>query len=498
MKPRAYIAIDLKSFYASVECVERGLDPLTTNLVVADKERTNKTICLAVTPSLKAYGIHGRPRLFEVVRKVAEINRERRRKAPHGQFAGESTDSAVLAASPQLSLGYLTATPHMALYIAYSARIYKIYLNYIAPEDIHVYSIDEVFLDATNYLRLYGQNAHDLTMTIVRNILAETGITATAGIGTNLYLAKVAMDIVAKKKPADKNGVRIAELDERSYRRELWEHEPLTDFWRIGNGYARRLAAYGIRTMGEIAFRSTVNEDFFYRLFGVNAELLIDHAWGWESSTIAEIKAYMPFSRSLSSGQTLHSAYTAVKARLVLHEMIDQLALDLVRKGLATNRLVLTVGYEALSLTCQDVPYQGEIVLDHYGRRIPKHAHGTRSLKAYTNSSRQLAEAALELYDSIIDERLLVRRIMVAACRVLAETEYRTTRKNRQCSLLSFSAEKARGKQRRQGKEKEKRRQLTLLSIQKKYGKNAILKGMNLEEGATAVARNGQIGGHKA
>lgn len=495
MRPRACIAIDLKSFYASVECVERGLDPLTTNLVVADRERTEKTICLAVTPSLKAYGIPGRPRLFEVIRKVAEINRERKRKAPRGRFEGESTNGAVLAVSPQLSLGYLTATPRMALYIAYSARIYKIYLNYLAPEDIHVYSIDEVFIDATNYLKLYGQSPRELTMAIIQNVLAETGITATAGIGANLYLAKVAMDIVAKKKPADKDGARIAELDERSYRQQLWEHEPLTDFWRIGSGYARRLAAYGINTMGEIAFRSMVNADFFYRLFGVNAELLIDHAWGQESCTMADIKSYAPCSRSLSSGQVLPSAYTVPKARLVLHEMIDQLALDLVTKALVTNQLVLTVGYDVSSLTCQDIPYRGAVVLDHYGRRIPKHAHGTRSLKEYTNSAQKLAAAALELYDGIIHERLFVRRITLAACHVLAEAECRP-KKTRQGRLLLYGTKRAETQKQRDLKEK--KRQLTLVSIRKKYGTNAVLKGMNFEEGSTAVARNGQIGGHRA
>lgn len=503
MGSRSYIAIDLKSFYASVECVKRGLDPMTTNLVVADCSRTNKTICLAVSPSLKAYGISGRPRLFEVEQRVREVNCLRQQQAPGRQFSGASFDDVLLKNNPSLALDYITAPPRMAHYITYSTRIYQVYLKYIAPEDIHVYSIDEVFMDVSNYLRTYAMTPRQLAMKIILDVLDTTGITATAGIGTNLYLAKVAMDIEAKHMPADANGVRIAELDETSYRRSLWAHRPLTDFWRVGRGYAKKLERHGLYNMGDIArcslggARDYHNEALLYRLFGVNAELLIDHAWGWEPCTMADIKSYRPGFNSLGSGQVLHCPYTAQKAKLVLREMADQLVLDLVEKGLVTDQVVLTIGYDRESLSRSG--YTGVVTTDHYGRKVPKHAHGSKSLGKYTSSTRAILQAVSELYDRIVDSNLLVRRLNIVANHVVREDLLAVDMQEEQLDLFTdYTAQARQRSEEATAQEREKRKQQAVLSIRKKFGKNAILKGMNLEDGATGKARNGQIGGHKA
>ena len=501
---KTYLAIDLKSFYASVECSERGLDPLSTMLVVADLSRTEKTICLAVTPALKAYGVAGRARLYEVVEKVKEINARRLRLAPGHRFTGSSCDAKELARDPSLSLDYITAPPRMSYYMQYSAGIYDIYLRYIAPEDIHVYSVDEVFMDVTDYLRTYRIPARELAIRMIREVLRATGITATCGIGTNLYLAKIAMDIVAKKAPADPDGVRIAELDETGYRRLLWAHRPLTDFWRIGRGYARKLEAHGLYTMGDIARCSLggendfYNEALLYRLFGVNAELLIDHAWGWEPCTMADIKGYRPRSNSLSSGQVLSVPYDFAKAKLVMREMTDLLVLDLVKKGLKTDQMVLTVGYDRANLDDPErsAAYDGEVTLDYYGRLIPKHAHGTVRLGRMTSSSREITEAVMDLYDRITDPKLLVRRLNVTACSVTPEPEAELPDCGGQMDLFSdFAPAEGTG---HRDPDRERRRQEAVLAIQERYGKNAVLKGMNLEEGATARDRNRQIGGHRA
>ena len=472
---------------------------MTTNLVVADESRTQKTICLAVSPSLKSYGIPGRARLFEVVQKVKEANEQRRRKAPNRIFTSESYDKSVLQTRADTAIAYLVATPRMALYIEHSALIYSVYLKYIAPEDIHVYSIDEVFIDATSYLGLYKQTAHELAMTIIRDVLKTTGITATAGIGNNLYLCKVAMDIVAKKIPLDRDGVRIAELDEMSYRRLLWEHRPLTDFWRVGKGYAKKLEAYGLRTMGDIARCSLHCEDLLYRLFGVNAELLIDHAWGWEPCTIADIKAYKPASNSICSGQVLHDAYEFEKARLVVQEMADSLALDLLDKRLVTNQIVLTVGYDISNLTDTEKhrEYCGEIITDRYGRMVPKHAHGTLNLKRYTSSVSLLNAATIELFERIVNKNLLVRRLTLSANNVVEEERTREPARMEQLSLLASISSQEKNEE-LVVLQREKRRQQAVLDIRNRYGKNAILKGMSFQDGATAMERNRQIGGHKA
>ena len=497
MKTRSYIAIDLKSFYASVECIERGLDPMKTNLIVADQSRTEKTIGLAVSPSLKSFGIAGRARLFEAIQRIREVNLERRRKAK--RQVGKSSNIDEINKNPYLAVDFIIAPPQMAKYIKYSTKIYNIYLKYFAKEDIHVYSIDEVFIDATNYLKTYKLSAHDLAMKIILDVLKETKITATAGIGTNLYLAKVAMDIVAKHIPADENGVRIAELDEASYRKELWNHQPLTDFWRVGKGYQKKLEAIGIKTMGDIARCSIgkdneyYNEDKLYKLFGVNAELLIDHAWGYEPCEMKDIKNYRPVSSSLSTGQVLHEPYSSKKARLIVREMIDGLVLDLVDKKLVTDQIVLTVGYDIGNLDDKD--YQGEVVVDYYGRQIPKHAHGTANLKSHSSSTSQITKAVLDLYDKIINPSLSVRRIMIAACNIMTEDDAKKKYKYQQLDI--FSVDEDYQKQ-AQELEKEKKLQNTMLNIKKKFGKNAILKGMNFEEGATAKDRNSQIGGHKA
>lgn len=498
---KTYIAIDLKSFYASVECMERGLDPLRTNLVVADASRTEKTICLAVTPSLKAYGISGRARLFEVVQKVKEINILRQREAPGRYFTGSSCDAVELQENPSLSLDYIAAPPRMAYYISYSTKIYDVYLKYVAPEDIHVYSIDEVFLDATAYLTLHNASAREFAKMILQDILATTGITATAGIGTNLYLCKVAMDIVAKHVQPDRDGVRIAKLNERTYRHLLWNHRPLTDFWRVGQGYARKLEANGLFTMGDIARCSIYHEELLYKLFGINAELLIDHAWGWEPCTIQDIKAYKPGSNSICSGQVLHCPYSWEKARLIVREMTDLLVLDLVDKGLVTDQVVLTVGYDIENLTdpARAHSYHGPVTTDHYGRKIPKHAHGTASLGRYTSSTKLITDAVLALYDRITDPGLLIRRVSLGANRVINEQDTKIDAVPEQMDLFcDYEALCRKREQEEIMLEREKRRQRVILHIKKKYGKNAILKGMNLEEGATTMDRNRQIGGHKA
>ena len=502
-KQRIYFAIDLKSFYASVECVERSLDPLTTNLLVADESRTQKTICLAVSPSLKAHGISGRARLFEAIQQVKKANNERRWKAPNRKLEGSSWNDLELKVNPSLAIDYITAPPRMALYSKYSNKIYGIYLKYFAPEDIHDYSIDEVFIDATDYIKARKTTAHNVVRTVIKDVLKETGITATAGIGTNLYLCKVAMDIVAKHVEADKDGVRIAELDEKTYREKLWNHRPLTDFWRVGRGYAEKLEAHGLYTMGDVARcslgKSTDwhNEDLLYKLFGINAELLIDHAWGWEPCLMSDIKAYKPSTNSLSSGQVLHCPYDAKQARLIVNEMIDLLVLDLVDKGLVTNQIVLTIGYDIENLTNPEIrnKYYGEVTVDHYGRYIPKHAHGTKNLDRYTSSTKIITEATLELYDKIINKDLLVRRINVCTAKLLTEEQAAQEKGYVQMDIFT---DYAKIEEEKKEEKREKNMQKAVLGIKKKFGKNAILKGMNLQEGATAKDRNEQIGGHKA
>ena len=499
-KQRTYIAIDLKSFYASQECVERGLDPLQANLVVADNTRTEKTICLAVSPALKSFGVPGRPRLFEVVQKVGEINALRRNRIPGHEFKGCSYMAPELQKDPTLELSYIIAPPRMAHYIECSAKIYEIYLKYAAPEDIHVYSIDEIFVDVTGYLRTSGLTAREYARRMIKNVLEETGITATAGIGSNLYLCKVAMDIVAKHLPADRDGVRIAELTEQSYREKLWEHRPLTDFWRVGRGYARKLEAHGLFTMGDVARCSIQNEELLYKMFGVNAELLIDHAWGVEPCLISDIKAYKPQTNSLGSGQVLHRPYEWAEARLVLREMTDLLVLDLVDKGLVADQVVVTVGYdmENLSDPVKRSAYRGEVTSDAYGRAIPKHGHGSVQLGGHTSSTRQIIDKTMALYDRITDPALLIRRLNIVACHVIPEG---AVPKQQMQQLDLFSAAQsqiAQSEAEEEALKRERRRQEAVLSIRKKFGKNAILKGMNLREEATARDRNSQIGGHKA
>ncbi len=501
MKQRTYIAIDLKSFYASVECRERNLDPLDTNLVVADESRTDKTICLAVTPSLKSHGIPGRARLFEVKQKVREANAKRRGRAPGRRLEGSSHFASELSSDPKLAIDFLIAPPRMAYYMEYSTRIYRVYMKYVAPEDIIVYSIDEVFMDVTDYLDTYRLSPQDLARKMILDVLDTTGITATAGIGTNLYLAKVAMDIVAKHIPADQNGVRIASLDEMSYRRILWTHKPLTDFWRIGRGYARKLEEYGMFTMGDVARCSLINEDLLYRLFGKNAELLIDHAWGWEPCTVEAVKAYRPAENSLGSGQVLHMPYEAEKAKLVLCEMADSLALDLVDKGLVSDQIVVTVGYDVENLTDpkRRKAYRGETVTDHYGRQIPKHAHGTANLGMHTSSAKRITGAASELFDRIIDQSLLIRRLNITATHVIDSASANPQSPYEQLDLFTdYAARQAAREQEQAELDREKKMQQAMLDIRKKYGNNAILKGRNLREGATGRDRNAQIGGHKA
>ena len=495
-----YLCIDLKSFYASVECVARGLDPLRENLVVADLSRTEKTICLAVSPSLKACGIPGRPRLFEVIRSVDDINRRRLAHAPGHRFSGSATDSVALRNDPSLRLDYIAAPPRMAEYVRVSTKIYSIYLKYIAPEDIHVYSIDEVFIDLTRYLAASGKTAREFAMMLIRHVLRETGITATAGIGTNLYLCKIAMDIVAKKLPADKDGVRIAELDEMSYRRELWQHRPLTDFWRVGRGIAKKLEDNAMYTMGDVARCSMTNEALLYRLFGVNAELLIDHAWGWESCRMEDIKAYRPETNSLCSSQVLKEPYPHDKAAIIVREMAEQLSLQLVEKRLVTDQIELAVSYDNSNLhdPRRMAAYRGAISTDFYGRAVPKSVHGGGRLGQYCSSSRLITDTALRLFESLTDKALTVRRISLGASRVLPE-DIAPLPQTAQLDLFSDpDAQASRQEAERMVLERERHRQDAMVSIRQRYGKNAILKGTDFQEGATVIERNGQIGGHRA
>ena len=505
MEQKQYVCIDLKSFYASVECIERGLDPMTTNLVVADVSRTEKTICLAVTPSLKAHGISGRARLFEVIQQLKVVNAKRQQNAPGRKLIGSSWNDVELKQNPSLAVDYIAAPPQMAHYMEVSTKIYQVYLKYIAPEDIHVYSIDEVFIDLTSYLKPSGLTARQFTSMMIVDVLKTTGITAAAGIGTNLYLAKIAMDIEAKHAEPDENGVRIAELDEMTYKQKLWSHRPLTDFWRVGHGYAKKLEENGLYTMGDIARCSLgkdgayYNEDLLYKLFGVNAELLIDHAWGYEPCTIAEIKSYKPETNSIGSGQVLQSPYTFEKAKLVVKEMTDLLVLDLVDKNLVTDQMVLTIGYDVENLQGKS-SYRGEVTTDHYGRKIPKHAHGTANLDRQTSSTKLIMDAVMELYDRIVNPDLLVRRINLTACKVVDESEAKQySVAGEQLDIFTDYAELERKRtEEKAALQREKNMQKAVLELKKKYGKNIILKGMNLEEDATARERNAQIGGHKA
>ncbi|MBQ7888487.1 MAG: DNA methylase [Erysipelotrichaceae bacterium] len=504
---KTYLAIDLKSFYASVECIDRNLDPMNTNLVVADASRTEKTICLAATPAIKSFGVSGRARLFEVIQKVKEVNQTRRILAPKGKFTGKSHFLDELKNNPSLEMTYIAAPPRMARYMEVSTQIYQIYLKYAAPEDIHVYSIDEVFIDITPYLRSSGMNPKEYATTIVQDVFQTTHITATVGIGTNLYLAKVAMDIVAKHTEPNEHGVRMAQLNELTYRTKLWDHQPLTDFWRIGRGYAKKLEENGLYTMGDIAKCSIgkanefYNEDLLYHLFGINAELLIDHAWGWEPCTMKDIKSYQPVANSLGTGQVLHCAYTAKKGRLISQEMAEQLSLDLVEKCLVTSQIVLTVGYDIENLTNSNYKQHvhQEVKVDFYGRKIPKHAHGTIHIDFPTASTKKIVEAVTTLYDRIVDPQLLVRRINITACNVLQEDIAKLKSVHSQISLFSdFETLQERSVIEDIELKKENSLQKTIVSIKKKYGKNKILKLMNKEEGATMIQRNEQIGGHRA
>lgn len=496
---RTYVCIDLKSFYASVECQERGLDPITTNLVVADSSRTEKTICLAVSPSLKSLGISGRARLFEVIQRVKAVNYNRKQNNYNRSFSGKSCDMEKLLKNKSLEIDFIMAVPRMSLYIDYSTRIYNVYLKYLAPEDIYVYSIDEVFCDVTSYLKTYKMTAEELVTMMVNDVYMTTGITATAGIGTNMYLCKVAMDIVAKHASANENGVRIGKLDVDSYRKLLWEHKPLTDFWRVGKGYAKKLEKYGLYTMGDIARCSLENETKLYKLFGINAELLIDHAWGVEPCTMQDIKKYKPSVNSLGSGQVLHCAYGYEKTKLIVKEMADLLILELVAKKKACDSMVLTIGYDVKNLTDPKISqaYDGEITVDYYGRSVPKHGHGTMRLEYQTSSTEVIMKKMIELFERIIDKRLLVKRINMAFVNVVDRDKATNTRILKQVDLFSMDDEEL-FEDKKSNQEEENKIQNVMLEIKKKYGKNAILKGMNLEEGATTIERNGQIGGHRA
>lgn len=496
---KVYMCIDLKSFYASVECRERNLDPLDTNLVVADESRTDKTICLAVSPSLKSYGLGGRCRLFEVRQKIKEVNYQRRKNNHYRNFTGKSYIASKLNNDPSLELDFIAAVPRMKLYMKYSTNIYNVYLKYIAPEDILVYSIDEVFCDITNYLSFYKMTAEELVMKIIEDVYNTTGITATAGIGTNMYLAKVAMDVTAKKMKPNKFGVRIASLDEMKYKKELWSHKPLTDFWRVGKGYAKKLEENGMHTMGDVARMSINNEDFLYKLFGVNAEFLIDHAWGYEPCTIRDAKKYKPSTNSISQGQVLHCPYNYEKTKLIVREMTDNLVLDLVEKHLKTDQFVLTIGYDIESLTTPEIArkYRGEVTIDAYGRRVPKHAHGTANIDHKTSSTKVITSEIMKLYDRIVNPILLVRRLNLTACNLVSE-DMENKPIIEQVDLFSNYEEISKQKAKSLEEEiEEKKIQKTLLDIKKKYGKNSILKAMNYEEGATAKDRNSEVGGHR-
>ncbi len=495
LEQHIYIAIDLKSFYASVECNERGLDPLKTNLVVADSSRTEKTVCLAVTPSLKQYGISGRARLFEVVQRVKEINIERKLKAPNQTFTGSSYDDVALKKNPDLELSYIVAPPRMKYYMQYSTKIYNIYLKWFSAEDIYVYSIDEVFIDVTRYLKTYNMRAKELITKVIKDVYDSTGITATGGMGTNLYLAKIAMDIVAKHAKPDKNGVRIAGLDEMSYRKLLWNHTPITDFWRVGRGYAKKLEKHGIYTMGDVARTSVNNEDLLYKLFGINAELLIDHSWGYEPVTIKSIKEYKPSTNSISSGQVLHCPYNYEDTKLIVKEMTELLTLDLVEKNLVTNQIVLTIGYDIENVTSDKIGYKGEITIDRYGRKVPKHAHGTINLDHQTSSTKIIMDSTMKLYERIIDKNLLVRRINVTAENVINMEQVEDSKPFEQIDLFTDYHKK---EEEEKEEKKERELQKVVIEIKNKYGKNAIIKGMNLQDAGTTIDRNKQVGGHKA
>ena len=498
-KERQYIAIDLKSFYASVECVERGLDPLDTNLIVADASRTEKTICLAVSPSLKTYGTVGRPRLFEVTRRVQAVNRSRLARLGRSGFDGSSFSARQLAADQRKKADFIIAKPRMALYLDYSSRINGIYGRYVSADDMHVYSVDEVFIDATPYLDTYGISAHELALRMIRDVLRTTGVTATAGIGSNLYLSKIAMDIVAKKMPPDSDGVRIAELDESSYRRTLWSHRPLTDFWRVGKGTEKRLATYGIYTMGDIARCSLRHEDTLYDLFGVNAELLIDHAWGYEPVRISDIKSYRPSSRSLCNGQVLTEPYSFGKALVVVQEMAEELSFELLEKRLVTNQIVLDIDYDVQSIADPETrrQYKGAVTLDRYGREVPARTHGSFNLDTPTSSTREISEGAAGIFTRCVNPMLLVRRITVTASHVCDEQSARRRPKPRQLSLFTdFYGSPEENATDGEKLKKERRLQETLLNIKRNFGKNSILRGLNYADGATGRRRNRQIGGH--
>ena len=495
LEQHIYIAIDLKSFYASVECNERGLDPLRTNLVVADSSRTEKTVCLAVTPSLKQYGISGRARLFEVVQRVKEVNIQRKLKAPNQAFTGSSYDDVALKKNPDLELSYIVAPPRMKYYMQYSTKIYNIYLKWFSTEDIYVYSIDEVFIDVTRYLKTYNMRAKELITKVIKDVYDSTGITATGGMGTNLYLAKIAMDIVAKHTKPDKNGVRIAGLDEMSYRKLLWSHTPITDFWRVGSGYAKKLEKHGIYTMGDVARTSVNNEDLLYKLFGINAELLIDHAWGYEPVTIKSIKEYKPSTNSINSGQVLHCPYNYEDTKLIVKEMTELLTLDLVEKNLVTNQIVLTIGYDIENVTSDKIGYKGEITIDRYGRKVPKHAHGTINLDHQTSSTKIIMDSTMKLYERIINKDLLVRRINVTAENVINMEQVEDSKPFEQIDLFTDYHQK---EEEEKEEKKERELQKAVIEIKNKYGKNAIIKGMNLQDAGTTIDRNKQVGGHKA
>ena len=497
---KIYACIDLKSFYASVECRERGLDPLKTNLVVADESRTEKTVCLAISPSMKQYGLGGRARLYEVIHKIKEVNYQRKKENKFKDFKDKSFNDDELKKDKSLELDYIVAPPRMAYYMKYSTEIYNVYLKYLAPEDIYVYSIDEVFCDITNYLNYNHMTPREFVTKMIHDVYKTTGITATAGLGTNMYLAKVAMDIVAKHCEPDKYGVRMSGLDEITYRKKLWNHKPLTSFWRVGPGYAKKLEANGLYTMGDIARCSLDNEDLLYKLFGVNAELLIDHSWGYEPCTIESVKAYKPTRNSISSGQVLHCPYTYQKARLIIKEMSDLLALDLVSKKMVTDQLVLTVGYDIDNLDILDIreSYTGEIIRDFYGREVPKHAHGTINIDHQTSSSKIIMEHMLKLYDRIINKNLLIRRINITANNVMSEDLAKNKPIIQQFDLFTDCKEVEQNRERQKEEEmKDKKLQNVMLDIKNKFGKNSILKGMNLEEGGTTIDRNKQIGGHR-
>ena len=506
IKEKTYIAIDLKSFYASVECVDRGLDPLKTNLLVADESRTEKTICLAVSPSLKSYGLGGRCRLFEAVQKVKEANALRRQEAPGHTFTGKSSDYQELLINNSLEIDFIIATPRMRMYMDISRKIYEIYLKYISPEDIHVYSVDEVFMDVTDYLKLYGLSPRELAIKMIRDVLSQTGITATAGIGTNMYLAKIAMDIVAKHMPADRDGVRLAELDETSYREKLWNHLPLTDFWRVGRGTVKRLEKLGLKTMEDIARCSIgdpgdyYNEELLYKAFGKNAELLIDHAWGWEPVGMADIKGYVPETHSISQGQVLSGPYPFDKGRLIIREMTDLLVLDLVEKHMVTNQMVITVGYDIENLADPEKAskYSVETEKDHYGRTVPKSAHGSINLEEYTSSTSMIMAAVTELYERIVDPGLTVRRMYVIANNVIPEDKVPVKEYEQMDLFTDYEAKEKAEQEKKRNLEKERNIQKAVLEIKNRYGKCAMLRGMNLEEGATTIERHGQVGGHKA